>query len=266
MADAQCLIESDATGHSEKFKQGLHAMRNDSETSDVTFICEDMKVVKEHKMILKTFSPVLREIIRNIPVTSAVVYLKGINSIIMDPLLDFMYCGKVSIDKYLVPNFFKLGKQFEVELLSEYWDSENDIYDTEEGNREDGEVLNDTENDSKKNENIETFACPRCYKKFEFEECLKRHFLKYHENSQANIQVSIRQKFSCPECDKKFCWVSHVKRHMKSVHEGIRYQCDHCDYTATQKVHLRYHLKKKHSTELTQKLTVCQEERIKIQI
>ena len=164
MADAQCLIESDATGHSEKFKQGLYAMRNDPETSDVTLICEDLKVVKGHKMVLKSFSPVLREILKNIPVTSAVVYLKGINSNVMDPLLDFMYYGKASIDKDLVYNFFKLGKQFEVELLSEYWDSENDIYDTEEGNREDGEVLNDTENDSKKNENIETFACPRCYK------------------------------------------------------------------------------------------------------
>ena len=131
MADAQCLIESDATGHSEKFKQGLYAMRNDPETSDVTLICEDMKVVKGHKMILKTFSPVLREIIRNIPVASAVVYLKGINSNVMDPLLDFMYYGKASIDKDLVYNFFKLGKQFEVELLSDYWDSENDIYDTE---------------------------------------------------------------------------------------------------------------------------------------
>ena len=159
--DAECLIECDANGHSEKFKQSLHAMRNDPETSDVTLICEDLKVVKGHKMVLKSFSPVLREIIRNIPVTSAVVYLKGINSIIMDPLLDFMYCGKVSIDKYLVPNFFKLGKQFEVELLSEYWDSENDIYDTEEGNIEDGEVIYDTEKeDSKKNGNIETFACP----------------------------------------------------------------------------------------------------------
>ena len=50
MADAQCLIESDATGHSEKFKQGLYAMRNDPETSDVTLICEDMKVVK-HELI-----------------------------------------------------------------------------------------------------------------------------------------------------------------------------------------------------------------------
>ena len=76
--DAKCLIESDANGHSEKFKQSLHAMRNDPETSDVTLICEDLKVVKGHKMVLKSFSPVLREIIRNIPVTSAVLYLKGI--------------------------------------------------------------------------------------------------------------------------------------------------------------------------------------------
>ena len=93
------------------------------------------------------------------------------------------------------------------------------------------------------NENIELYSCPRCYKKFDFEESVRRHFLKYHENSQAKLQVSRKEKFSCPECEKQFSWVSHVRRHMKAVHEGIRYQCDHCDYTAIQKVHLRRHIK-----------------------
>ena len=251
MAYNKCLIECDANGHSEKFKQSLHAMRNDPETSDVTLICEDLKVVKGHKMVIKSFSPVLREILKNIPVTSAVVYLKGINSNVMDPLLDFMYCGKVSIDKDLVPNFFKLGKHLEVELLSEHWDtSENNLCEKESNKDIMKKEYFEQEKESStlkfNNLNTRNFTCPECDKDLMYEESLRRHFLKYHETSSSTLQISGQGKFSCSECDKEFSFSSHLRRHMKSVHEGKRFQCDNCDYTATQRGHLKNHMKSVH--------------------
>ena len=232
MDDTKCLVESDSTMHTEKFKQRLQAMRNDPETTDITLICNDLKLVKGHKIVLNAFSPVLRKIIRNIPGPSSVLYLKGINSNDMNSVLDFMYYGKVTINKTMVSSFFELGKHLDIEILSEF---EGDQF-----------IKDDDIGDL--TELTPGIACPECPTvRFKFEESLRRHVLKYHQ--QTSVKAAEQGKYPCQECSKTFSYTSHLKRHTKSVHEGERYQCDYCEHTASQRVHLRIHIQGKHASE-----------------
>ena len=238
MNDTKCLVESDYSVHTEKLWHSLQVLRKDSETADITFICDDLGVVKGHKLVLAAFSSVLSTITRNIPGPSAVLYLKGINSGDMNSILDFMYYGKVTIDKDKVPNFFELGKHLNVELLSEF---ESDEFIKDSGQSELTQFTSDGR------------SCPECdnQKIFKFEESLRRHVLKYHEHSSTAtaFRAAGPGKVPCQLCSKTFGYTSHLRRHMKSVHEGRRFKCNYCDHTATQRVHLRIHIKSKHANE-----------------
>ena len=232
MDDTKCLVESDYTVHTEKFKQSLQAMRNNPETTDITLICNDLKLVKGHKIVLNAFSPVLRKIIRNIPGPSSVLYLKGINSNDMNSVLDFMYYGKVTINKTMVSSFFELGKHLDIEILSEF---EGDQF-----------IKDDDIGDL--TELTPGIACPECPTvRFKFEESLRRHVLKYHQDT--SFKAAEQGKYPCQECSKTFSYTSHLKRHTKSVHEGERYQCDYCEHTASQRAHRRIHRQTKHPSE-----------------
>ena len=237
MDDTKCLVESDHSLHTEKLWQSLQILRKDSETADITFICDDLGIVTGHKLVLAAFSPVLSKITSNFPGPSAVLYLKGINSGDMNSILDFMYYGKVTIDKDKVSNFFELGKHLNVELLSEF-ESDEFVKD----NDQQSEVTQFTER-----------TCPECDNQriFKIEESLRRHVLKYHEHSStaAAFRAAGPGKIPCQLCSKTFGYSSHLRRHMKSVHEGRRFKCNYCDHTATQRVHLRIHIKSKHADE-----------------
>jgi len=56
----------------------------------------------------------------------------------------------------------------------------------------------------------------------------------------------------CPDCEKTFSNTTNMRTHYNSVHRGIVFPCDHCDYKATQKGHLKAHIQSLHG-----KTTVC---------
>lgn len=54
------------------------------------------------------------------------------------------------------------------------------------------------------------------------------------------------KNFKCYHCEKSFSQSGTLNRHIKSVHEGIRYQCDFCDYAGTTTTCLKRHLANRH--------------------
>ena len=55
-----------------------------------------------------------------------------------------------------------------------------------------------------------------------------------------------KEKFPCDQCDYKATEKGHLRSHMKSIHEGVKYPCGQCDYKATEKCSLLIHIKSKH--------------------
>ena len=48
-------------------------------------------------------------------------------------------------------------------------------------------------------------------------------------------------KYQCEKCEYKATQRGHLKTHKMSIHEGIKYQCDLCDHKSTQKQNLKIH-------------------------
>ena len=57
-------------------------------------------------------------------------------------------------------------------------------------------------------------------------------------------------RYECNQCDYTASQQSNLKVHKQSIHEGIRHECSQCNYLATTKGHLRSHQKRIHSSTM----------------
>ena len=72
------------------------------------------------------------------------------------------------------------------------------------------------------------YPCTICAHKASSQGNLSKHIKAQHEH---------RDKYRCESCNKE----EHLRGHIKSAHEGIRYNCNICQYRATMKGDLTRH-------------------------
>ena len=56
-------------------------------------------------------------------------------------------------------------------------------------------------------------------------------------------------KYQCQHCEYKATQRGHLKTHVQSILERKTIDCKYCDYKATQKTHLRIHFQSQHKNE-----------------
>ena len=71
-------------------------------------------------------------------------------------------------------------------------------------------------------------------------------------SSESYVEHEIKDKemetkFDCSDCDKSFSYKSVLYRHRRSAHEGVKYQCNLCDYENSRQDHVSIHIKTKHA-------------------
>jgi len=74
----------------------LHNMMTSKELTDVTLVSEDKILFKAHKVVLSASSTVFKSIISENFSTNPVIYLRGILSYEIKPILQFIYLGKAT--------------------------------------------------------------------------------------------------------------------------------------------------------------------------
>ena len=98
-------------------KMMLHKIRSSGLYTDVTFICDDQKVLKAHMNVVGACSPVLRNIFSVLKGDNPTIYLRGIKHAEMESLLEFMYLGEAKILSDRVNDFLTVAKDLEIEEL-----------------------------------------------------------------------------------------------------------------------------------------------------
>ena len=64
----------------------------------------------------------------------------------------------------------------------------------------------------------------------------KKRTLKWDDFETSNIhKLSIQEgvKCECDQCDYEATLLNNLKRHKLSLHVGVKYKCDQCDHKAT---------------------------------
>ena len=101
---------------SQKFQEGislsLQKFRADGDFSDVTLLCEDGEKFDAHRVILASLSPVFESIFkRNVHHPHPFMYMRGVNSSLVDQVLLFMYQGKVEVPEDRLNEFLTKLKE-----------------------------------------------------------------------------------------------------------------------------------------------------------
>ena len=120
-------------------REMLHNMMTSNELTDVTLVSEDKKHFKAHKAILSACSPVFKGIISNIISSIPFIYLRGVQSLEIESILQFIYLGEATICKERMNEFLDVAKSLEIQEVSKYietrenHDQQNELPVTDEG-------------------------------------------------------------------------------------------------------------------------------------
>merc|ERR1712115_29450 len=88
----------------------LRILREDQRLFDVTLVTDDGQHIQAHKIILSAGSRFFSDIFLKSNQTNMLIYLKGINSVQLEHLLDFIYNGEASIGQDKLKEFLETGK------------------------------------------------------------------------------------------------------------------------------------------------------------
>ena len=190
-----------------KFTDNLQLMFKDlyeeGKHSDVTLVCDDQTQFKAHKIVLRACSMVFKKIIDNNPTQHPLIYLRGIQSYELEPILQFMYLGEGRFFKERMLEFIKVAKDLEVKEIGNGFVTEN-----KEENITEETVISDDKKNVKTQQPTEiNITEPR-----------------------SKILSESTTSVTCPECGVNYFDKSTMLRHYKSKHECIKYSCSQCDY------------------------------------
>ena len=99
---------------------------------------------------------------------------------------------------------------------------------------------------------MDEFKCSICEKSYSSKDSQKRHEKDQHKQYKSFNCQDWDKRYKCTSCEKVYRSSLGLRRHFEIVHEGIRqrFNCNTCNYSATQKDLLSIHMK---STHLQQK-------------
>ena len=251
-----------------------------TDLSDVTLICEDKKQIRAHKNILGVSSNFFREIFKSDKSAHQMIYLRGIQFSEMELIMHYVYLGEATFKEERIEEFLAVAKSLEIKGLqqkdvssktvkSQKYNNQKNAQELEEpspmkntvflkkGNIENSEyssVAESQEIKGLKQKNVAFKSTTIKYNNPEHEELVS--FIEaLDEPSPTENAVFLKKgdrevlRYSCGQCGKDFVTQQVLKTHIESVHEGIMYDCNQCDYQATEKSSLRRHINRHNGNE-----------------
>ena len=98
-------------------RDSFSKLRNDQRFYDVTLATEDGKHIQAHKIILSAGSNFFNNMFMKSNPKDMLIYLKGISSAKLEPVIEFLYNGETFITQEEVKVFIDTGKELQVKGL-----------------------------------------------------------------------------------------------------------------------------------------------------
>ena len=114
----------------ENVKTAWKEMQMEEDFCDMTLACQD-KQIKTHKLIISSYSPVLRTILKSTQNPHPFIHLRSVEYKNLQNLLTFMYQGHVDVAEEDLPSFLEVAEDLNIRGLSERnmeaWNSMKEI-------------------------------------------------------------------------------------------------------------------------------------------
>jgi len=253
-------------------RESFRKLREEQKLFDVTLVTDDGQHIQAHKVILSAGSHFFSYIFMRSNHSNMLIYLKGISSDMLEPVIDFIYNGETFMKQEELKAFVETGKELLVkglegegtgrkenineeptypkvsELRNDSFMHEKEFTDNADVNNDTG-IMIDEENfqlginnelDLQLNEmtkKIEgAWICKVCGKTATQKGGIRRHAERHiHGMSHA-----------CHICSKTFKNRPGLWRHISGIHSEL-FSCDICRKTGLNKEALRSHKRSKHN-------------------
>ena len=258
--------------------QTLKDLLNEKEFTDVTLVGDDNIQLTAHKVILSAFSPILRNLLLSNPHPHPLLYMRGVSSIELSSLLQFMYFGETEISQNNFNTFQALAKDLEVKglevpdesledktpasnscspLLSQNFENTNGAEDLLTDQIKDNNLFPDEQtitivDEDEDLDNDKSFDIPKPIQvqltpsQFICKDC------GFVLNNEGALEVHKKSRhsslqFSCYECEYSTSSESEMESHQQNTHEQSKLlSCNECDYITHHRGNLREHRLAKH--------------------
>ena len=248
--------------HLKKFMRDLYA----SETySDVTLVCDDQMKMKANRLVLRACSPIFESMLSDLSqAQNTIIFLKGINHLELESILQFVYLGETKIYQNRMEAFMNVAKDLQIKEIHNIEFNEDSNVENETSEMENDENNPTVEDDSislknKLKEGLIQHSIPNSSIKEEkvlvssetMEEVRKiKPFEKDHPFNQTE-NLPYKKHVQCNECEFMTS-TGNLWRHKKTKHQGLTFQCPHCKYMTSRNDNLQTHIKRKHLEKRTQ--------------
>jgi len=99
--------------------QSFQDVKDDSDFSDVTLVCEDGTIFEVHRVIIAVSSGFFNRILRKVKNSHPLVYMKGMKGHEAQAVVDFIYMGEVTISEEELDSFLDIAKELDLKGINE---------------------------------------------------------------------------------------------------------------------------------------------------
>ena len=247
--------------YTDHVREMLNEMLLSNDLMDVTLVCNDMKQLKAHKIVLSACSPVFQNILTDHIQESLVIFLGGIQYQEMESNLEFMYSGEATFSEERMNEFLSVARSLEIKEIS----MDEKSYQ----NRTSASKSSDND------QNFETKMIDYQSKQFEAEwghgiednvnfDTLVTNKSELHKT--VNNETDIVAILNCDHCESQYAGKDNLYKHLlskhkivmnattpsgpiddpKTKHKVVKYSCSECEFFTLYKAGLRKHIEMKH--------------------
>ena len=101
----------------ENIVSSFQGLRQVSEFSDVTLVCEDLNQIEAHRIILTACSPFFRKVLKSNNSSHPMIYMRGLKAKDLVAIVDFIYHGEANIYEKDMVGFLALAEELQLEGL-----------------------------------------------------------------------------------------------------------------------------------------------------
>ena len=91
---------------------------------DVTFACED-NLIKAHKIIVSSCSPILKNILKQNQIAHPIIYLRGVKFKYFEKIINLIYQGDIIISQEDFSGFHELARDLKINGFSGEYGKQN---------------------------------------------------------------------------------------------------------------------------------------------
>ena len=119
----------------EALANSISSLRKEEHLFDVTFVTDDEKLIKAHKLVLSASSTFFQNLFKKTPgfqYQDSLIYSYGIDSRKLNSIIEYMYNGKVEIREDEVDSFILIAQNLKIKGLMTEFEAEGDTENNQE--------------------------------------------------------------------------------------------------------------------------------------